>query len=32
VRQWVYEPYRLGGMPVSAESTIVIKVTPRRQR
>jgi len=32
VRQWVYEPYRLGGVPIAAESTIIIKVTPRRQR
>ena len=32
VRQWVYEPYRLGGVPVAAESTIIIRVKPRQQR
>ncbi|MGZ4839727.1 MAG: TonB family protein [Terriglobales bacterium] len=32
VRQWVYEPYRLGGVPVAAESMITIKVAPRKQR
>ncbi len=31
VRQWVYEPYRLGGAPVAAESMITIKVAPRKQ-
>ncbi len=32
VRHWVYEPYRIGGAPVDVESTITVKVTPRKQR
>ncbi len=30
VRQWVFEPYRIGSTPVEAESTITVKVTPRK--
>jgi GAF domain/Gram-negative bacterial TonB protein C-terminal len=32
VRHWVYEPYRIGSAPVDAESTITVKVTPRKQQ
>jgi TonB family protein len=31
VRQWVYEPYRLGGEPVAVETMIVIRFTPHKQ-
>ncbi|HEX9120464.1 MAG TPA: TonB family protein [Terriglobales bacterium] len=31
VRQWVYEPYRLGGEPVAVETMIVIRFTPHEQ-
>jgi TonB family protein len=31
VRQWVYEPYRLGGAPVAVQTMIDIKFTPRRK-
>jgi TonB family protein len=31
VRQWVYEPYRLGGEPVAVETMIVIRFTPHQQ-
>jgi TonB family protein len=32
VSQWIYEPYRLGGAPVAAESMITIGVRSRNQR
>jgi TonB family protein len=31
VRQWVYEPYRLGGEPVAVETMIVIRFAPPKQ-
>lgn len=31
VRQWVYEPYRLGGEPVAVETIIVIRFTSHKQ-
>ena len=31
VRQWVYEPYRLGSEPVAVETMIVIRFTPHPQ-
>jgi TonB family protein len=31
VRQWVYEPYRLGSEPVAVETMIVIRFTPHQQ-
>jgi TonB family protein len=31
VRQWVYEPYRLGSEPVAVETMIVIRFTPHKQ-
>jgi TonB family protein len=31
VRQWVYEPYRLGSEPVAVQTMIVLRFTPRKQ-
>ena len=32
VHRWVYEPYRIGSTPVDVESTIMVKVTPRKAK